>query len=304
MEVQKARNFLLYLSILISASLIVVSSMDLFNVKFIEQSVDSRLIATSNYNYAITSPRLLAKNWKTVSVNGDSLIIVTTSGEKLLTTKSQLGPESMLFIEGLRDEISSSNSGFTHVSSSTGGSSSGGDFMMSSSTGGGTSFSSSTGGSSSIMSSNGGSLNGMSVNMKDEANFSVSRSDLPFSWSRVFFNGEYVTFIHRNGDVRMLPISLVEPLQLEAVNKLRQEVKEMQRTQAQQISNTMQSSLDMVSSVFNNIMGSFPKPPSYESAVGNMFGNNFPFGPNNSPFSSSSGWPFSNGAFAGAFAGR
>lgn len=306
MDVQKVQKILECSTILFTISLSFVSTMDLNNVKFIETASDSRLVATSNYNYGLTSPKLLTKDWRTVSVNGESIMITTTTGEKLFKTRSQLDPSNMSLIEGLRDEIASSNTGFTHVSSSNGGSSPGGNFMMTSSSGTGSSLSSSTSGFSSVSSVGGQSsqMSDISVNMKDEDNFSVSKSGLPFNWSRVFFNKDLLTFVMRNGDVEMLPYNSVEPAKLEAINKLKVEVKEIQKAQSRQAESTMRGSMDMVSNVFNNIMGNFPKPPSYESAVGNTFGNDFPFGSNNSPFGASSGWPFSNGAFAGAFAGR
>lgn len=286
---------------------IVVSSMSLWNVRFVEQN-DSRLVATSNYNYAIASPRLSIKNWRTVSVNGNNLCFVTISGEKILSTMNQLSEQDKILIEGLRDEIGNSTTGYTHVSLATGGQPSGGTSMTSSTgsnTGVSTSYSSSSSGFTSTNTGVQGStmqINDMNINMRDDSNFSVSKSDLPFEWSRVFFNGDLFTFVYNNGEVHMLPAKALDQAQLEAANRLKNEVKNMQKTHSQQFSNTMQHSLDMVSNVFNNIMGTFPKPPSYSSAVGNMFGNNFPFGSNNSPFSSSSGWPFSSGAFA--FAGR
>lgn len=284
--------------------------MELFQVKLIEQD-NSRLIATSNYNYAITSPKLAPRNWRTVSVNGDKVSVTALNGEQQVMSRAALGEAGMLFIESLRDEVANSNGGYSHVStaSSGGGGSSG--FMMSSNMGGSTSGGSSS--SSSSYSTGGhqtsslfGASGEMSYNMKDKDNFSVSRSDFPFGWSRVFFNGDLVTMIYRNGDVVMMPLTALEADKLDAINRIRNEVVEMQRTQSQQMSNTMQHSMDMISNVFNNIMGSFPKPPDYQSSVGPMFGNNFPFGPNNSPFSASSGYPFATGggASAVAFAGR
>lgn len=305
MDAQKLRQYLRFSTIILTLSISLAFTMDLNNVKFIEQAPDCRLIATSNYNYGITNPKLAAKNWRTVSVNGDSVMIITSTGEKISTTKGQLDPSGMSLVESLREEILSGNAGSTQISSSTGGSSNGGNFMMSSSSSG-NSFSSSTGGFSSVSTSGGQSsqMDDMSVSMKDENNYSVSKSGLPFNWSTVFVNQDLVTFVMKNGDVEMMPTNSIDSERLEAINKLKLEVKVMQKSQAQHLSNTMQHSMDMVSNVFSNVMGNFPKPPSYQSAVGNTFGDNFPFGSNNSPFSSSSGWPFSNGAFAGASAGR
>lgn len=281
---------------LIAIGVIIVSSMDYQNVRFLEQN-DSRLVSTSNHNYAISSPKLKAKGWSSVSINGEKVLIITTGGEKKTNSRSELVPSDLVLIETVRDEISTGNTGYTHSSSEMGGSSGGGNFMMSTSSGEGSYSSSSSGFSTSSMRSSGS--NDISVNMKDENNFSVSRSDLPFNWSRLFFNGDCVTLVYKNGEVIMETKGSMSGPELEAAEKLIADVKNMQRSQAQAFSNTMQHSVDMVSNVFNNIMGRFPKPPSYDSAVGNMFGNNFPFGSNNSPFSSSSGWPFS-----GAFAGR
>lgn len=306
MDAQKLKQYLRFSTIILALSISLTFAMDLNNVKFIEQGPDSRLVATSNYNYGITNPKLGAKNWRTVSVNGDSVIIITSTGEKISTSKGQMDPTGLSLIESLRDELSSGNAGFTQISSSTSGSSNGENFMMSSSSSGGSSFSSSTSGFSSIRTTGGQSsqMNDMSVTMKDENNYSVSKSGLPFNWSKVFVNQDLLTLVMKSGDVEMVPINSIDSEKLEAINKLKLEVKEMQKSQAQHVSNSMQHSMDMVSNVFSNIMGNFPKPPSFQSAVGNTFGNNFPFGSNNSPFSSSSGWPFSNGAFAGAFAGR
>lgn len=269
-----------------------VAGMDLFNVNYVETS-DSRLIATSNYNYAIYSTRLLSKNWKAVSVNGENISILTSTGGTQAMTKAQLSDIDRSFIESLRDELARGGNGFNQFSSSSGG---GGSYMISSSNGGGVS--------SSYSSSNGAiQSGGMSINMRDENNFSVSKSDFPFSWSRLFFNNDLLTIVFRSGDVQIRDLNALEPAEIEFINKLKAEVKGMQRAQAQDFSNTMQHSMDMVSNVFSNIMGSFPRPPNYQSAVGGLFGNNFPFGSNNSPFSSTSGWPFgSGGAFA--FAGR
>lgn len=306
------KNLIYFLTV----SLTLVSSMDLSNVRLIEQN-DSRLVATSNYNYAIASPKLAEKNWRTVSMNGDKVSMTTLSGQRITNTKTQLSEADRLFIESLRDKIASGEGGFTHVSSA-GGTGGGGfssdNIMMSSTLGGGSgtsnsfssSSSSSTGGgfTSTTLGGQQGSIqaNGLTINIKDDNNFSVSKTDLPFNWSRVFYNGDLVSIVSKDGEVEMRPLSSMEGLQLEALTKLKLEVKDMQKRQIQQLSDTMQNSMDMVSNVFSNVMGNFPKPPSYQSAVGNMFGSNFPFGPNNSPFSSSSGWPFGGGA-GGATAG-
>lgn len=276
--------------IFLSVNLLVtfILAMDLFAVKFVEKN-GSTLVATSNSNYAISSPALATKNWRTVSVNGDNMLIVTQANQKVQESFSRLVIDDQNLIMNLRDDISTGVNGYTHVSSGMGGST-----MMSSDT---SSYSSS---STSVSSSYGiGTQSEQSINMKDENNFSVSRSDLPLNWSRVFFIGDLIAMVYRSGEVRMLPINLLDPDESAAASKLKTEAKEMQAKNAQHLSSTMQHSLDMVSNVFNNIMGRFPSPPNYQNAVGNMFGNNFPFGPNNSPFSASSGWPFSgNGAFA------
>lgn len=279
---------------------VLVSSMALYNVRFVELN-DSRMVATSDYNYAVTSPKLLVKNWRSVSVNGDNVLIVTTTGQKIPSSRTTLGDQDMGLIEGVRNEIGNSNGGYSHVTS-TGGLVGGSSFTTSTSGGSSSSFSSSTSGQFSL--ANGLNRKDLSVNMRDENNFSVSRSDFPFNWSTVFFNGDFVTFVYRDGQVHMLTMLALEPDQLDSINRLKQEVKEMQRAQTRQLTNTIQQSADMVSNVFSNIMGTFPKPPDYRAAVGDMFGDSFPFGPKNSPFSAAAGWPFSgNGPFAGAFVG-
>lgn len=288
---------ILNLQILV-ASITYAAIMDLNNVKFVEHN-ESRLVATSNYNYAITGPKLLTKNWRTVSVNGDKILIITTTNEVISKTRTEMDESDKQLIEGLRDEIGSGGpQGAGYVTSMSGGTS-GGTMMMSSNRGSGSSFSSSS--SSVQQSSNTG---GMSVNMRDDNNFSVSKSDLPYNWSTVFVNGDLITFITRDGEVEMRTLVSLDGDRLAVVNKLKQELKDMQRNQEQQISSTMQNSVDMVSNVFSNIMSNFPKPPSYKSAVGNMFGDNFPFGSSNSPFSAASGWPFGGGGGAFAIAGR
>lgn len=272
--------------------------MDLNHIKLVENN-DSRLVATSNYNYAVMSPELLPKNWRTVSVNGEKVLIVTPTNEVITKTRSELIESELSFIESLRDRIAAGGSqGYGYVSSMSGGPSSPGG-TMSIMTGSGSSSSfSSTSSSSSIQQSTSG---GLSYNMRDDNNFSVSKSNLPYNWSTVIVNGDLISFVYRDGEVEMRPIASLESDRLDAVNQLKRELKDMQQTQERQVSDTMQHSMDMVSNVFNNILGQFPKPPSYRSAVGNMFGDNFPFGPNNSPFSAASGWPFGGGG-AGAFA--
>ena len=174
------------------------------------------------------------------------------------------------------------------------------NFMMSS--GNGISSSSSSSSSSSFGSNmSGNSGGGISYSMRDPNNYSISRSDLPFNWSRVFINDDLVTLVFKNGDVILMPISMLDASQLDTVNSLKREVADMQRTQSQQFTNTMQNAVNMVPKIFNSIMSRFPSPPDYQSTVGNMFGSNFPFGSNNSPFNN---WPFSNGAGAMAYATR
>lgn len=298
---------------------IVGASLDLFSVKFIEY-MDGRLVATSGNNFGLTHPKLLAKNWRTVSVNGDKIFIVTTTGERLFKSKAELGAADVQLLEDLRDELANSHGGYSHISmmdgsttissGSSGGNLGGGNIMMSSGTGGGISSSSSSisGGSmqsSTMQSGLGGTgsvfdVRGMNVNMRDDDNFSVSKLGLPFNWSRIFFNKDLVTAILRNGDVMMAPLTDLEPAQAEYLTTLRQEVKDIQKAQAQEFQNTMHHSMNMVSNIFNNVLGQLPKPPSMAAAgVNNMFGDNFPFGPNNSPFGN--GFPFNSGA--GAIAG-
>lgn len=305
----KVKNSITAVTFILSL-IISINSMDLFQVKFVENN-DSRLIATSNSNYAISSPKLLTKNWRAISMNGDQALVLTATGnEKLYISKTQLGADGLAFVEQLRDGIAaSSNSGYTHVSTASGGAGSGGSnsFMMSSSQGSSSSYSSSSSTSSSNFQQSG---NEMSFSAKDENNFSVSKSNLPLDWSRVFFNNDLVTIIYKNGEVKMLSSTVMSPDELAIVEQLKRDVADLRRHQADQFANTMSHSMDMVSNVFNNIMGQFPKPPDYQSAVGNMFGDNFPFGPNNSPFSGASGWPFGGAASSGgggaafAFAGR
>lgn len=318
-----------------------VQSMGYFQVKINENNDGSRLIATSSYNYALTSPKLLAaKSWRAVSVNGEQVmsIIKRSDGgageEEKLTNmnKADLSVAELELIEQCRNELlDSQRSGTssytyvsaggpslaasgTHTSSSSfggGGGSVGGAMMMSSgfssSSGGSTttSFSSSSsgGGNSETSTSTiggSGSATGTTHSYHDGENFSVSKSEMPFGWSRVFVNGDLITIIYKdNGEVKMLTKQTMSADELAAIEQLRRDVADMSRKQTEQVVNTMQQSVDMVSNVFNNIMGRFPRPPDYRSAVGNTFGSSFPFGPNNSPFSSQSGWPFGGGGSGG-----
>lgn len=287
--VTKARY--IYCTLLIAISITSILAMNLFAIKFVQIN-GSTLVVTSNSNYAISSPALSAKNWRCLSVNGDNILIVTLTNEKMDKSFSRLSIGDQNLIINLRDDLSTGNNGYAHVSSG----SRGFNYAMSSDT---NSYSSST----SVSSFSGiEAQNEQSIDMRDENNFSVSRSDLPLNWSRVFFIGDLIAMVYRSGEVKMLPISLLDAEESAAVNRLKTEAREMQRRNAQQISSTMQHSLDMVTNVFNNVMSRLPRPPDYHNAVGNMFGDNFPFGPNNGPFSVSSGWPFNgNGAFA--FAG-
>lgn len=214
-----------------------VTAMSLFNANYAERD-GARLIATSNYNYAILSPALASKNWRTISVNGDRVMIITGSGQRQMRSRASLGPD-MMFVESLRDSIAEGNSAFSSMSMSTGG---GSGFVSSSamgSSGGGSSFS----------------VNGMAVSMTDSSTFSVSKEGLPFNWQRVFYNGDIVTVITRRGDVYMQPMSTMPPAELQALNELKEQVLEMQRGQAQQFQNTMATSTNMISSIFNGIMG-------------------------------------------------
>lgn len=288
-----------------------VMTMDLFDIKYIDHG-DARLISTSDTNYAMTGPKLLTKNWKTVSLNGDQVSIVTSSGDKLLTTKSGLERADMLFIEKCKEELLKSNSGYSHVSTTTGvtGEPVNGNIMMTSTRSGSSSASSyrsySDGVTSSVSSGPESTYmnDGMMINLKDNDNFSVSKTNLPFNWMKVFFNGDLVTFVHKDRTVIMEPLMGMDSSLRDSAESLRSEVLEMQRSTGNHMANTMAASTDMISNIFGNIMGRFPKPPDYRSSVGDMFGNNFPFGHNNSPFSSRSGWPFGmDGVHAGAYPG-
>lgn len=279
-----------------------VSTMDLYSVRFVDYN-GSILIATSNYNYAIASSRLATKGWRTVSVNNNDLYIITSNNEKLNQRSQDLSIEDLRFLEALRDEIANARDSYSSISTAQrppSDSSSGivGGSTYSSSHESSSTFSLS---SSSFSTQQGVSGNDISLSVRDADNFSVAKSDLPFEWSRVFFNGDLVTVVMKSGHVKMSPISLLEPVQMAEIQKLKTEVKDMQRKQEIQFSNTMKNSMDMVSNMFNNIMGTFPKPPSFNSAVGDTFGNRFPFGPSGSPFAAESGWPFGNNA--GAVAG-
>lgn len=283
--------------------------MELFHVKFIDQG-DTKLAATSNWNYALASPKLAARNWQSVSVNGDDVVAIgTDGGQRIVTTKTELGLEGVQFIESLRDEIADGNWRRPTSSSAatTAGSLDSSGFAMSSGTGLSSATLSSGGvGETTSVSSSSNGPNGMSFSVRDQNNFSVSKSDLPFRWSRVLLSGELVILVSKGGEVQMAPLASLEPDQREAIERLRRDVVEMQRSQQEQFSNTMKQSMDMVSNVFANIMSNFPRPPDYSSSVGDLFGDSFPFGPNNSPFNS---WPFggstggAGGAGAFAFAG-
>lgn len=312
------------------------SSLDLFSVKLIEYK-DSRLVATSGLNFGLTSPRLTAKNWRTVSVNGDVVFIVTQTGESITKSRSETGMADMDLIESVRDEIANSHGGYSHITMmdgnsmtsmgggganglnmmggtggvsmmSSGGTGLGGQSVMMSSSsnnlgmsgissGLSTSSMNGLGGSfSSMQSGSGGTafdIRGMSVNMRDEQNFSVSKLGFPFMWSRIFFNGDLITVIKKNGDVIMAPISGFEPSQAEFLLNLKVEVKEIQKTQAQQFQNTMTHAQGMVSNIFNSILGQLPTAGGMGGmggmGMGNMFG---------------AGFPFSGGAGAVAIAGR
>lgn len=303
----EANGAYLFKSLIILSSIMLVHNMDLFVIKSVEFG-GSRLIATSGSNYAMTGPKLAKKNWKTVSVNGDNIFFVMLDGQKRSTTKREVGPADVEFIETVRDELSESKSGYIHVSTSDGsmvtsrgsdGISSGnfGSSGMSSS-----SYSSVSGGS--FMNSRGASnsfdFNGMTVEMRDDDNFSVSKNSMPFGWLRVYFNSDLVTVVHKSGEIKMKPLSAFDSEQQKFLADLKVEAKERQRREKQQFHDTMQHTSDMVSGIFSNIAKNLPKPPSF-GPMSSMFGNDFPFGPNNSPFSSSAGWPFA-GSFA--FSGR
>lgn len=297
-------SHLLYSSLLCLLAIVVSQQMayglPLFQVSQIKKN-DDRLIATSPSNFAISSPKLGSKNWQTVSLNGDEVFVVTIDGQKQILTRSQLGPAEVAFIESLRDEISNSYTvaggglgGTYSIMSSTGSGTSSSYSSSSSSTSGGTSMTS--------MSSGGGGPvhSGMSFSIGGDDNFSISKSDMPFDWYQVQVSGGIVSLIYNSGKVTMQPTASLEPQQLELINKLRDEAKAAQSVQSKMLVNTMQSSLGTVSNLFNSILSRLPKPPNYRDVVGDMFGNNFPFGPNNSPFEALSR---GSGAIASAGAG-
>ena len=268
-------------------------------MKFVENLDGSRLIATSNYNFALTSPKVMAQNdWSAVSINGEKAMIMKANGERLYLSKPELGLEQIAFIERVRDEITDSNvaqqAGYTQVQSG-----STGEYLMSSSqkSTSSSSFTSSA--------SSGTSLQEMNFSAKDDNNFSVSKSDLPLGWSRVFFNQpDFITIVYKDGNVLMLKYGALNPEERIIAEQLRRDVAEMRRRQTAELESTMSNSLNMVSNIFSNVVGRFPKPPDYQTAVGGMFGDNFPFGTKNSPFSPEAGWPFGGrvGAPAAALA--
>lgn len=294
-------SLLLLHLLLINYSLSHVSSMDLANVKYVEQG-NARLIATSPTNYAIASPKLVAKGWVCVSVNNNQFTVMLPAGSKKVATVTN---EDEKFITSLRDEMSSSNT--NTIGSSTNGfgtnmmfnSNSNSGFSSSSS-----SFSSSSGGgTNSFMSS--GSDGALSVMWTDENNFSVSKTNFPYNYSRLFFNNDLVTKVYKDGKVIMKSIQGTEqsPEERDYLVKLKDEVKGMHNANLMQANNMVQNTFGSVASMLNGIMSGLPKPPDFSSSMGGIFGNNFPFGNNNSPFSSSSGFPFGSGAGgAGAFA--
>lgn len=267
------------------------SSMELFSVKLVDLA-DSRLIATSGSNYALISPELLSKGWRTVSVNENDVYIVSITGQSKHISKNDFGPQAMETIETIRDRLAATNFGYTQISNIQGSSNSfgpgGNGVMVSNSNGNGNSMSSSSFSSSSMMSSSSG---GMSLNMRDENNFSVSKPNLPFNWSSLYYNGDIITMIFKNGTVQMQPINVLDIETIKIIEGIKNEASSMQKVENQQFQNTMKHTFDMVSNMFNDIASNMPKPPTFASMGGGMFGNNFPFGPNNNPFK---GWPFTS----------
>lgn len=114
-----------------------------------------------------------------------------------------------------------------------------------------------------------------------------------------------MTKVYKDGRVIMKSIQGTEqsPEERDYLVKLKDEVKGMHNANLMQANNMVQNTFGSVASMLNGIMSGLPKPPDFSSSMGGIFGNNFPFGNNNSPFSSSSGFPFGSGAGgAGAFA--
>jgi len=292
----------------------------LFQVRFIEAPNGSRLIATSNYNYAITTTQTEMgpkSSWLAISVNGDRVIMLTSEGQKTVATRDELGRDRMAQIEQMRDSIANGNLGQQFIYSDQ---FSGPSSVQMGPNGGGYSMSSSSS-SSSFMSSQqigqqqqqfGNSrANRISFSAKDENNFSISKSGLPFNWWRVFFNNNFLTFVYRNGAVISQSESNLSPQEAAAVNQLRGEVAELRRQQAAHFAAPMPPfPRPIMPNFFGANLGA-PLGPSFRPpSPTSMFGDNFPFGPNNSPLTADAGWPFANsaaqfgGANAFAFAGR
>lgn len=264
------------------------STMSLFSVNVANRDGD-HLVTTGPRNYAIAGPGLQKKNWRTVSVNGDQVKIVTTEGDRLEKKKSDLGEDEYAFIEKLRDDIAESKS-----SSIASPDKNSGSYMMSSAYRSGHTFSSSDGGS--YMSSGGDNLvnfnmNGLAVSMRDKDHFSVSKTDMPYGWHRMELDGDVVTIVMKSGDVYSEPLSMMKPEEASAVEALRAEVCKLHEEQAKNLAHTMQTSTDMIHNIFQNVMSSMPRPPDFGS-MGGMFGETFPFGSMGSPFSASASWPF------------
>lgn len=268
-----------------------------FNVKYIDKG-DSRLIATSLTNYAMTGAQLAVKGWKTVSVNGDQVLIITTSGDRLTTSKTALEETDRQVIESLRDELIKRE---TSRSLAT-------DYIESepvalrassrSSSSSSASFSSTLDGvTTSVRSEPNYQSNEMSISMRDKDNFSIAKSNLPFNWAKVFFNGDLITMVKRDGTVLMEPMTTLDSTLKDPAEKLRAEVLDGQQGRP-----TQQAGLGPQDIFGNSGAGNSRQPPMnpfFGPIFGNVFGNNYPYGMSSSPYGPALGWPYGPTHLAG-----
>jgi len=224
-----------------------------FDTNFVELD-ESKMVHTSDMNFAIIQPGF-PYNWRTVSVNGDEIIIATKDNRSMRKTLGSLVPEERQSLEATKIGLTSvikfgpfsarSRTGFAKLTTfdRNGGSSTSG-------TGGGASSSSS-----SSSSAGGGSV---TIQKTGPNSFIVSKQNFLFNWHRVFVDNDVVTIVYKNGRVVMLPEVLMMADEKQQIIALRQEIQQSGRVteqMQQQISRSLGSPMDFVNKFFGGMFG-------------------------------------------------
>lgn len=226
-------------AILLLVTLVASTVAGVTEVRHIEAD-GSHLVDTLSQNFGLTSYNLQSLGWKTVSVNGNSVVIYNANCQASTRTLDSLNQQEVAQLKLAKGQLESIENP-------------GGQMNQYSRYAVTRIMGTNMNRSARNLASSSNIINGLSILKQDDNNYSITKPQMPNNLARFYMMNDVVTFVYLDGQVQMKPIACLNASEQQQVAQIKSEMvaaeqsmRLMQQQMQQQMQQNMQQNMQQM----------------------------------------------------------